>query len=132
VPQSNRSRRKPCPHRRRRRGTRMLLRPHLLSLLVRGEAHGYYLYDCLLERGFDPERLDSSVVYRDLRKMEDKGLIHSRWDDDSKGPRRRVYRILPEGRTCLEDMVQDLQEISHRVERLVVEVEALPENEVTT
>lgn len=109
----------------------MLLRPYLLSLLARAEAHGYHLYDCLLERGFDSERLDSSVVYRDLRDMEDRGLIHSRWDDDSMGPRRRVYRILPVGRKCLEDMVQDLQEISRRVDSLVAEIEALPDDEGT-
>lgn len=109
----------------------MLLRPHLLALLAREEAHGYHLYDCLMERGFDPERLDSSVVYRDLREMEDKGLIDSRWDDDSMGPRRRVYHILPEGRKCLEDIVLDLQEISRRVDRLVGEVESLSEDEVT-
>lgn len=108
---------------------RILLRPHLLKMLAEGEAHGYHLYDCLLDGGFDPDRLDSSVVYRDLRDMEEKGLVASRWDDDSMGPRRRVYRILPEGMRCLSDMVEDLTEIGDRIQRLVAEVQALQENE---
>lgn len=127
MPQGHRKRRTPCPHRRRRRGTRMLLRPHLLALLAREEAHGYHLYDCLMERGFDSERLDSSVVYRDLREMEESGLIASRWDDDSKGPRRRVYRIQPEGRRCLKDIIQDLQEFGRRIDHLVDEVDVFSE-----
>lgn len=111
--------RKPCPHRKRRRGMRAFLRPSLLLMLVEGESHGYNLYDQLADYGFDCDRLDSSVVYRHLRDMEEMGLIDSHWDDDSMGPRRRVYRIQPAGLGCLEDWMEDLRQIRDQVSHLV-------------
>jgi len=108
----------PCGGR-RRRGTRMLLQPSLLVMLAEGKSHGYELYDQLDELGFDPECLDSSIIYRDLREMEDFGLIDSVWDDDSKGPRRRVYRLLPEGRVQLEEWINSLESLQERIDLLV-------------
>jgi PadR family transcriptional regulator PadR len=108
----------PCGGR-RKRGTRMLLQPSLLTLLAEGKSHGYELYDQLEELGFDIECLDSSIIYRDLREMEELGWIDSVWDDDSKGPRRRVYRLLPDGRSQLEDWIQRLGSLQGRIHSLV-------------
>jgi len=76
MPGYRRGKSRPC-HRRQRRGMRLILRPSLLLLLAEKESHGYELYDQLSGFGFDPQRLDSSVVYRDLREMEELGLIDS-------------------------------------------------------
>ena len=46
---------------RRRRGTRLILRPALLLLLAEGDSHGYQLMDHLDQMDIDPECLDSSV-----------------------------------------------------------------------
>ena len=107
----------PCQQR-QRRGMRLILRPSLLLLLVEKESHGYELYDQLEVIGFDLEWLDSSIVYRDLREMEEMGLIESSWDDDSKGPKRRVYRILAEGQERLKDWIDNLESIQDRIQKL--------------
>ena len=119
--------RRTCPHRKRRRGMRLFLRPSLLLMLFEGESHGYDLFDRLAEHGFDCERMDSSIVYRDLREMESLGLIESYWDDDSLGPRRRVYRILPEGLDCLADWMAEIEDVQTQMHDLLARYQALGE-----
>lgn len=104
----------PC-RQRRRRGLGLILRPSLLLMLAENESHGYELFDQLESFGFDPECLDSSIVYRDLRDMEDLGLIESNWDDDSKGPKRRVYKIREEGMVRLGEWIKNLENIQGRI-----------------
>lgn len=104
----------PC-RQRRRRGLGLILRPSLLLMLAENESHGYELFDQLESFGFDPECLDSSIVYRDLRDMEDMGLLYSEWDDDSKGPKRRVYKIREEGMVRLGEWIKNLENIQGRI-----------------
>ena len=110
----------PCQGRRQRRGRRLLLRPTLLVILLEGQSHGYQLSERLEDYGFDPELLDSSVVYRDLRDMEARGLIDSHWDEESKGPRRRVYRINQTGLECLQSWMSGLQDVRDRIGELIM------------
>jgi len=89
-------------------------------LLHRGEAHGYTLVDGLVEFGFDPEKLDSSIVYRALREMEDDHLLHSAWDEEaSQGPARRVYRISEAGEAFLIDWIDDLRTTRDEIDALI-------------
>jgi poly-beta-hydroxybutyrate-responsive repressor len=88
-------------------------------LLHRGEAHGYTLVNGLAEFGFDPEQLDSSIVYRALRQMEDDHLLLSEWDEDSQGPARRVYRISEAGEAFLTDWIDDLRTTRDEIEALI-------------
>jgi len=109
----------PC-RQRRRRGMRLILRPSLLLMLAENESHGYELYDQLESLGFDPECLDSSILYRDLRDMEEMGLIESKWDDeDSKGPKRRVYRILDVGMNRLGEWIDNLGNIQDQIDQII-------------
>jgi len=110
---------------RQRGGRRMLLRPSLLLLLAEKETHGYELYDKLSQFGFDPDCLDSSIIYRDLREMEDQGLISSNWDENSKGPRRRVYRIGEDGKQILQDWISKLENHQNRIEIIKDRYQAL-------
>lgn len=97
---------------------RLILRPALLLLLAEGDTHGYELMDQLDSIGFDTDSLDSSIVYRDLREMEEMGLIQSTWDDDSKGPRRRVYQIKEEGLDRLKGWLVSLEHVGGQIEIL--------------
>ena len=104
---------------RQRRGMRLILRPSLLLMLAENETHGYELLDQLGSSGFDSGRLDSSIIYRDLRDMEAMGLIESYWDDDSKGPKRRVYRITDVGLICLEEWMASLGTVAEQINQLI-------------
>lgn len=116
-------------HRRgRRRGKRrrrvlQFLQPCLLLLLKQGNAHGYALLAELERFGFNPESLDPTLVYRALREMEDVEMVESHWDEESQGPRRRVYTILPEGRKQLSLWINDLRRTRDEIDLLLKEFE---------
>jgi PadR family transcriptional regulator PadR len=82
--------------------------PCLLLLLHRGDTHGYDLLERLPGLGFGEETVDSSVVYRYLRDMEDRGFVASTWDTEGAGPPRRVYRLTPEGDRYLAWWIEGL------------------------
>ena len=105
--------------RRRRQRVMSFLQPCLLFMLTRGEAHGYSLLDDLAEFGFDRYQFDPSLIYRALRNMEDFDWVSSRWDDDSQGPQRRVYQILPEGKRHLAIWIDDLRRTRDEIDRLL-------------
>ena len=104
---------------RQRRRVRGFLKPCLLVILSQEEGHGYSLLDQLGKFGFDSEQSDPSLVYRALRDMEDAGWIESHWDDDSQGPKRRVYQILPAGKANLTEWVGDLRNVRDEISSLL-------------
>jgi PadR family transcriptional regulator PadR len=106
-----------------RRRVMNFLKPCLLFTLHQGEAHGYSLLDGLGEFGFDPELLDSSLVYRALRDMEENGWVISRWGEESQGPRRRVYQISPDGEARLGEWITDLRKTREEIDRLLAAYE---------
>jgi PadR family transcriptional regulator PadR len=87
------------------------MEPCLLLLLHRGSSHGYSLQDELKEFGFAEPPIDSSVVYRVLREMEEQGLVTSTWDTKGPGPPRRVYQLTAQGDQHLARWVADLWEM---------------------
>jgi DNA-binding PadR family transcriptional regulator len=99
------------------------LQPCLLVMLSRGEAHGYSLLDDLAEFGFDPAQVDPTLIYRALREMEEGGWVASSWEDDSQGPRRRVYQLLPAGEGFLADWVAELRRTRDEIDRLLAAYE---------
>jgi poly-beta-hydroxybutyrate-responsive repressor len=101
------------------------LQPCLLLMLMRGEAHGYSLIDGLNEFGFNTDRFDPSLIYRALRDMEESGFTSSHWDDDSQGPRRRVYQITTAGENYLRSWVEDLRRTQREIEALLSAYEQL-------
>ena len=102
---------------RARRAVR-ILEPALLLLLHYGPAHGYTLLKQLEDFGL--VNLDSSVGYRTLRDMEEKGWITSAWDEEqAQGPPRRVYSLTAMGDEVLGRHTQDLQETRGMIDQLL-------------
>lgn len=103
----------------RQRRVMSFVQPCLLVLLQRGEAHGYRLLDGLEEFGYSREELDPSLIYRALRDMEAAGWVASRWGEESQGPQRRVYRLLPEGEAQLGEWIADLYHTRQEIDALM-------------
>jgi len=95
------------------------LQPCLLLMLTRSEAHGYSLLDELAEFGFNPDRVDPSLVYRALREMEANSWVSSHWDTESQGPRRKVYKITSEGDAYLRAWVVELRHTRDEINHLL-------------
>lgn len=115
MPNMNR----PGRGRRRQQGVMGFLRPALLFLLKREDAHGYSLLDGLSEFGFDPQRIDPSMIYRILREMDEFGWVESYLGEESLGPQRRVYRVLPPGETYLAEQIAHLRHRRDEIDNLL-------------
>jgi DNA-binding PadR family transcriptional regulator len=95
-----------------------MLEPALLLLLHRGPAHGYTLLEQLREFGLGD--LNSSMVYRALRDMEQREWVTSTWDEEqAQGPPRRVYRLTALGDEVLGWHTQELHEARGMIDRLL-------------
>ena len=99
----------PGRRRRQRRGHFLrearFLEPTLCLLLHHSPSHGYTLLERLEEFGLGT--MDSGVVYRALRDMEEMGWVTSAWDtEQAQGPPRRVYRLTAQGDQVLGGWVR--------------------------
>ena len=100
-----------------RRAVRML-EPVLLLLLHYSPAHGYTLLEQLGQFGLGD--LDSSMIYRALRDMEEREWVTSTWDEEqTQGPPRRVYHLTALGHEVLDWHTQELQEARGMIDRLL-------------
>lgn len=80
-----------------------LLRAWLLLLLAGRENHGYELVRQLAEELPEEMVPDPGVVYRMLRKLEEKGAVVSTLRPGGGGPARRVYSLTEVGRSRLKE-----------------------------
>ncbi|KGK92047.1 PadR family transcriptional regulator [Desulfosporosinus sp. HMP52] len=83
-----------------------MLVPALLNFLAHKPAHGYELIQKINESGFSEIEADPATIYRNLRRMEEDGLVLSQWETEHTGPARRSYQLSPEGHQALEYCVQ--------------------------
>lgn len=96
---------------------RELLAPSLLLILAESPGHGYELMERLRPLGFDWG--GPGPIYRELRSLEDAGLITSDWFVGQSGPGRRIYEIAPSGREYLDRSVTGVLGL----QRLIAEYE---------
>lgn len=75
--------------------------PMILSVLATGESYGYDIIRRV--RALSNNRLEwsESMVYPALRRLEQRGLLSSRWAESDEGPRRKYYSITDAGRAAL-------------------------------
>ncbi|HUW62321.1 MAG TPA: helix-turn-helix transcriptional regulator [Candidatus Bathyarchaeia archaeon] len=81
------------------------LRGHLetmvLSVLERGEAHGYEILQRLEAAGCGALKLKEGTLYPALYRLEEAGLIKGAWErgaEARRGPRRRNYHLTAAGK----------------------------------
>ena len=90
----------------------------LLSILETGSAHGYAVIAELRERSGGEFDLPEGTVYPALHRLEDAGLVASRWSNDTPRP-RRVYRLTGRGRRELERAERDWRRFAHAIDAVV-------------
>jgi poly-beta-hydroxybutyrate-responsive repressor len=84
-------------------GARMsrYFQPFALLLLMDKPSHGYDLLNELAKL-CPEEDIDPGSLYKNLRKMEEDGLVTSDWDTGNPGPARRIYKITEMGQEVLQ------------------------------
>lgn len=83
-----------------------MLVPTLLFLLFQKPTHGYELIQKINEYKFLDVEADPATVYRNLRRMEEDGLVVSKWETGQSGPARRSYELNPAGEEILDHCVE--------------------------
>src|SRR3990172_6366170 len=76
----------------------------VLAAIQQGATYGYRIHRALGDQGFD---IRLNHLYPVLKRLEAEGLVASSEAPGERGPRRRVYRLTPEGRKALERRLVD-------------------------
>jgi len=74
----------------------------IMRVLYEKPMHGYQLLKEIEERSCGCHRLEPGSIYTLLRRMEERGLLESKWEDVEGGPDRRVYSLTSEGVNALK------------------------------
>jgi DNA-binding PadR family transcriptional regulator len=85
-----------------------------MLLLAENPGHGYEVTERLKQWGFD--LAGPGPVYRELRLLEEGGLVRSMWSAPQSGPVPRVYELTAEGRDALDQASNDLDELRGLIE----------------
>ena len=84
-----------------------MLKGHLdmivLAALAPGPAHGYAVIEEIKKRSGQAFDLPEGTVYPALHRLEQAGLLSSRWVTAESGRRRRVYALTRQGSRALAE-----------------------------
>ena len=87
----------------------------LLAVLAEGPAHGYAVIESLRRRSGGLFDLPEGTIYPALHRLEEQGLLLSRWSED--GPRRRrIYQLSPKGLQTLARRQDEWRQFSKAVD----------------
>ena len=82
-----------------------MLKGHLdmivLAALAAGPAHGYGIIQEIRRRSRQAFDLPEGTIYPALHRLEEAGLLASRWVTADSGRRRRVYALTRRGERAL-------------------------------
>ena len=109
-------------------GVMGLLRPSILIQLSQEDLHGYALLEGVEKFNFDIDRVDPSLIYRTLKKMEEDGLLESYQGEESLGPKRKIYHILPKGEENLSNLIKSLNQRKNEINNLIKSYNQIKEN----
>lgn len=90
----------------------------LLAVLADGPRHGYGVIEALRSGSGGRFDLPKGTIYPALHRLEQAGLVHATWSDDT-GRQRRVYELTAAGRKQLNEERSAWQEFSTAVVALL-------------
>lgn len=92
----------------------------VMRLLLEEKKYGYQLIAELKERGGALFGLKEGTLYPILYRLEDEGLIESKWSEaENRQPPRKYYLMTDKGRKALEEIYQVWCQIADGVDRLM-------------
>ena len=76
--------------------------PLILSLLARGETYGYAIIQEIRKLSENKIEWTDGMLYPVLHRLEDRGLIKSRWAESEAGRKRKYYSLKEDGHKALK------------------------------
>ena len=100
-----------------------LIRGHtdtiILAALLKEDSYGYRINRTLGELTDGRYELKEATLYTAFKRLEEAGYIRSYWGDEATGARRRYYAITEDGRLAYRRMMEEWQEASSMIEKLI-------------
>jgi len=87
-----------------------VIEPLLLFVINELPMHGYQIDKELEKRSQGYFKLATSTIYSALRRLENRGLILSSWQQVARRQRRRCYELTEKGRRILAEELTQWQE----------------------
>ncbi len=75
----------------------------LMRILYEKPMHGYQLLEEIEYRSCGFHKLEPGSIYTLLRRMEERGLLQSKWEKTEGSPDRRVYTLTDRGIEALKN-----------------------------
>lgn len=97
----------------------------LLSLLKENKSYGYNLLQDLADFGFVEGEINISIIYRNLKIMENEKLVVSTWQQSDEGPSKKVYEITEKGEEKLYNWIQFLNDRKKRINLIIKKYNSL-------
>lgn len=92
----------------------------VLRLLTEEKKYGYQLILELREKSGSIFNLKEGTLYPILYRLEEEGLVESRWSEaENRQLPRKYYLMTDKGRATLSEMYQSWQQIVKGVEQLM-------------
>lgn len=88
-----------------------LSQPTILCLLALSDKplHGYVIVQQAASSPmFGGKKPDATGIYRALKRMEETGLVESRWETPEEGSAKRLFTLTDKGRSCLRRWIDAL------------------------
>jgi transcriptional regulator len=87
----------------------------ILKTVSQAPRHGYAIARLLEERTGEAIQVEEGSLYPALYRMEQKGLLASKWGRSELDRRAKFYELTPRGRTRLSEEVAAWTEFSQAV-----------------
>jgi PadR family transcriptional regulator, regulatory protein PadR len=94
----------------------------VLSALAQSSKYGYLLQKTLSDNSQQRIKLSAGTLYPLLHRLEEAGLITSRWED-STGRRRKWYELTAKGHKRLVKQAELWQQYAQCITRLLGEIQ---------
>ncbi|MGQ9624448.1 MAG: PadR family transcriptional regulator [Candidatus Bathycorpusculaceae bacterium] len=74
----------------------------IMRILYEKPMHGYQLLEEIEERSCGFHKLEPGSIYTLLRRMDERGLLESKWEKVEGSPDRRIYKLTEKGVEALK------------------------------
>jgi|SRR5665213_3293713 len=89
----------------------------VLSIVVEGETHGYAIAQALGKHGIP--NVKGGTLYPLLNRLEQEGLVETRWAEGPSGPGRKLYVPTRKGRTWFLENIARWNEFANTTTALL-------------
>jgi DNA-binding PadR family transcriptional regulator len=90
----------------------------LLAAVGSQPMHGYAIIEYVRQASAGQFDYAEGTIYPALRRLEDEGLVHSRWSE-TDGRRRRTYEVSSKGRKALVGHRNEWERFTRGVEAVL-------------